>query len=80
MEKTAMSRATDKKTMLKVMKWPRLYFVIALLVVVMLLSTALWIQSSVRSSNKTINDLGEFYLEEITERNTINLTAPGGLR
>ena len=57
----------------KIVRWPSFYAVLFLVTVILVVSTALWTEKTRVSSEKTINDLGEFYLEEITERNTRNI-------
>lgn len=59
----------------KIVRWPSFYAVLFLVTVILVVSTALWTEKTRVSSEKTINDLGEFYLEEITERNTRNITS-----
>ncbi|MGN1349820.1 MAG: response regulator [Anaerovoracaceae bacterium] len=54
-------------------KWLLFYTVIFIVIAVICISTAVWIHNSQNASEQTINDLCEFYLEEITERNTANI-------
>ena len=56
-------------------RWTPFYTVLVLALAVLIASTAFWMKSTSAASEETINDLGEFYLEEITERNTGNITS-----
>ncbi|MGN0715257.1 MAG: hypothetical protein ACI4LN_05495, partial [Anaerovoracaceae bacterium] len=49
-----------------------LFLIIALMIII---STAYWVSYSQDASENTVNELGEFYLEEITERNTATITS-----
>ena len=44
-------------------------------VVILICATAVWLRSTLLSSEKTVNDLVEFYLEEIAERNSGAITS-----
>ncbi|MDO4486671.1 MAG: response regulator [Bacillota bacterium] len=51
------------------------YIVLIAAAVILILSTVLWMKNTQSASDKTINDLGQFYLEEISERNIKNITS-----
>ena len=51
------------------------YAVLFLATVILVMSTVFWMKNTQTASEQTINDLGEFYLEEITERNTGTITS-----
>ncbi|MDD5863787.1 MAG: response regulator [Firmicutes bacterium] len=55
--------------------WPSFYIALILATVVLIVSTAFWVRRTQTASENTINDLCEFYLEEITERNTGSITS-----
>ncbi|MCI7796108.1 MAG: response regulator [Lachnospiraceae bacterium] len=55
-------------------RWSSFYTLLFLAATILIVSTVLWVKSTSAASEATINDLGEFYLEEITERNTRNIT------
>ena len=59
----------------KIIRWPPFYAALFLVIVLLIAATALWTKSAQISSEKTINSLGEFYLEEITERNAGSITS-----
>ena len=59
----------------RIAQWPSFYIMLFLTLVLLIISTVLWMKSARTASEETINDLGEFYLEEITERNTGNITS-----
>ena len=48
--------------------WPLLLTVLGLAAVILVVSTALWMRSSAFSSEETVNDLVQFYLEEIADQ------------
>ena len=54
--------------------WPSLYIVLCFVTVILVVSTFFWIKSTENASEETVNNLGEFYLQEITERNAGYLT------
>ena len=56
-------------------RWSPLYVALLLAAGALLLATALWLSTTNRAQESTINDLGEFYLEEITERNTGSISS-----
>ena len=57
------------------LRWPLLLTVLGLAAVILVVSTALWMRSSAFSSEETVNDLVQFYLEEIAERNARSISA-----
>ena len=59
----------------KNVRWPSFYAVLFLSMIFLIVSTVLWINRTQTFSEETINALGEFYLEEITERNAGNITS-----
>ena len=54
--------------------WPSLYIVLCFVTVILVVSTFFWVKSTENASEETVNNLGEFYLQEITERNVGYLT------
>ena len=48
---------------------------VLLTVVILICATTVWLRSTLLSSEKTVNDLVEFYLEEIAERNSGAITS-----
>ena len=58
------SRSIGKK------RWPHVYVAVFLAAVVLVGATISWLYRARISSEKTVNDLVEFYLEEIAERNS----------
>ena len=59
----------------RTVRWPSFYIVLFLVAVILIGSTVMWTKSRQISSEETINSLGEFYLEEITERNASGITS-----
>ncbi|MCI6017435.1 MAG: ATP-binding protein [Clostridiales bacterium] len=57
----------------RIIRWPAFYMIILLVTVTLVVSTVVWMKSTQTSSEQTVNKLGEFYLEEITERNAGNI-------
>ncbi len=51
------------------------YIAVILISVVLVGSTLLWINNTEAASERTVNLLGEFYLEEIADRSVSNITA-----
>ena len=62
-----MTRGAEKPG--RLIRWPFLYVAMGLAAVILVASTVLWTRSTQHASEQTVNDLVEFYLEEIAERN-----------
>lgn len=58
------SQKTGKK------RWLHIYTAVLLTAAILVCATTVWLYSTRRSSEKTVNDLVEFYLGEIAERNS----------
>ena len=56
-------------------RWLYLYGAVVLAAVILICSTTAWLRSALLSSEKTVNDLVRFYLEEIAVRNTGTITS-----
>ncbi|MGN0244591.1 MAG: response regulator [Lachnospiraceae bacterium] len=54
-------------------RWFVFYLALGITLLVLALSTVIWMRNSQKSTDHTINLLGEFYLEEITERNAASI-------
>lgn len=67
----------DGKKRLGIGKRQRKHINIAVLltVVILICATTVWLRSTLLSSEKIVNDLVEFYLEEIAERNSGAITS-----
>lgn len=63
---------TDRSRIARI---PILYLALFMAAAVLMGATALWITGTQKASERTINRLGEFYLEEITERNAGNIAS-----
>lgn len=59
----------------RIIRWPIFYSVLSIVILVLIVFTALWVERTQIASEETINCLGEFYLEEITERNAGSITS-----
>ncbi len=70
-----MRRQVAESNKNRTVRWPSFYIVLFLVVVILIGSTVMWTKSRQISSEETINSLGEFYLEEITERNASGITS-----
>ena len=70
-----MKKTVTESNKYKNVRWPSFYAVLFLSMIFLIVSTVLWINRTQTSSEETINALGEFYLEEITERNAGNITS-----
>ena len=53
----------------KTIRWPYLYLPLCFAILVLIMSTVWWANNMKTASEQMVNALGEFYLEEITERN-----------
>ena len=53
----------------KMIQWPAFFMLIFLAAALLIVSTFFWLRNSHGASERTVNDLVEFYLEEIAERN-----------
>ena len=67
-----MAAGTDQNS---TVRWPSLYVALALFTAILIASTVLWANSTQSASDRTVNDLVEFYLEEIAERNAGNIAS-----
>ena len=70
-----MKRMVAETSENSIVRWPSFYVALALAAVILIASTALWARSTQTASEETVNDLVEFYLEEIAERNANSITA-----
>ena len=64
----------DKDTY-SIVRWPAFCVVLAVVVVILITATLHWATGTRKASDQTVNDLVEFYLEEIAERNANSITA-----
>ena len=70
-----MKRMVAETSENSIVRWPSFYVALALAAVILIASTALWARSTQTASEETVNDLVEFYLEEIAERNAGSITS-----
>ena len=56
-------------------RWPLFYGALVAILLLLAVSTVLWVENSRAASEETVNNLVEFYLEEIAERNAGSITS-----
>ena len=56
-------------------RWLLFYGVLVAILLLLAVSTVLWVENSRAASEETVNNLVEFYLEEIAERNAGSITS-----
>ena len=70
-----MKRMVPKTSENSFVRWTFFYIALTLMVGILIASAALWTRNTQTTSEETVNDLVEFYLEEIAERNAGNITS-----
>ena len=69
-----MKRLSSKAERRSHVEWFAFYHIILFTALLLLVATFIWTRDARRASDQTVNDLGRFYLEEITDRNVGNIT------
>ena len=70
-----MKKTVAKAKSKRIIRWPFFYMILFGLSVILVLSTVIWTKHTHLASEKSIYNLGEFYLGEITNRNTRTITS-----
>lgn len=69
-----MKKPIIKANSSKKVTWLVFYVGVFLTIAILILATVFWLRDTQEASEETVNELGRFYLREITERNTRTIT------